>query len=55
MVKSDFGYLAYSAAVLRTEVITPLLSKPGELVIDRQGDYPSFGGLLTMRVMPMIH
>ncbi len=36
-----------------TEVITPLLSKPGELVIDRQGDYPSFGGLLTMRVMPM--
>lgn len=36
-----------------TEAITPLLSEPGELVIDRQGNYPSFGGLLTMRVVPM--
>ena len=36
-----------------TETITPLLSKPGELVIDRQGNYPSFGGLVTMRVVPM--
>lgn len=36
-----------------TEQITPLLSESKTLTIDRQGNYPSFGGLLTMRVLPM--
>lgn len=36
-----------------TEAITPMVSQGGELVIDRQGNYPSFGGVLTMRVLPM--
>lgn len=36
-----------------TEQITSMVKNGGELVIDRQGDYPSFGGVVTMRVLPM--
>lgn len=36
-----------------TEQITSLLAKPEKLVIDRQADYPSVGGVLTMRRLPM--
>lgn len=36
-----------------TEQITPLMKRAGELVIDRQGNYPSFGGVVTMRDVPM--
>lgn len=36
-----------------TEQITPLLSSPTTLIIDRQGDYPSFGAVVTMRRAPL--
>lgn len=36
-----------------TEEITSLLSSPSELTVDRQGSYPSSGGLITMQVLPM--
>lgn len=36
-----------------TEQITPLLSSPTTLTIDRQGDYPSFGAVVTMRRAPL--
>ena len=36
-----------------TEQITSLLSRPETLTIDRQADYPSVGGVVMMRRLPM--
>ncbi len=36
-----------------TEPITSMVKTGGDLVIDRQGNYPSFGGVVSMRVLPM--
>lgn len=36
-----------------SEQITPLLTKNETLTIDRQADYPSVGGIVTMRHLPM--
>ena len=36
-----------------TEQITSLLKKPETMVIDRQADYPSVGGVVMMRHLPM--
>lgn len=36
-----------------TEDISPLLSEPQVLTIDRQADYPSAGAVLMMRYLPM--
>lgn len=36
-----------------TEQITDMLSQPATLTIDRQGDYPSFGAVVTMRRVDM--
>ena len=36
-----------------TEQITHMLQSPQKLIVDRQGNYPSFGALVTMRVLPM--
>lgn len=36
-----------------TEPITGLVRKGATLTIDRQGDYPSAGGVVMMRVLPM--
>ena len=36
-----------------TEQITEMVKEGATLTVDRQGDYPSFGGVVTMRVAPM--
>ena len=36
-----------------TEQITSMLAKPETLIIDRQADYPSVGGVVMMRRLPM--
>lgn len=36
-----------------TEQITSLLTTPARLTVDRQADYPSVGGVMTMRRIPM--
>lgn len=36
-----------------TEQITEMVKDVATLTVDRQGDYPSFGGVVTMRVAPM--
>lgn len=36
-----------------TQNITPMLSKPAMLTVDRQADYPSVVGVVTMRTLPM--
>lgn len=36
-----------------TRQISDMVRNDATLTIDRQGDYPSFGGIVTMRVMPM--
>ena len=36
-----------------TEPVTDMVRSGGTLTIDRQGDYPSVGGVVMMRVLPM--
>ncbi len=36
-----------------TEQITSLLAEPAIVTVDRQGDYPSFGSIVTMKRVPM--